>query len=186
MIGRVIQQMDGFANLVGTLHHAVQKLRPLPTAFGPVIHFNLQPRPGHLRGLLQGRPPGFERIDDAITGLGRAPKGDVQLSAVFIHNPARNVLFLQAQIVITRPVIAPREATAGDFTKSNGRFTIDTQTGDAGRGRCYLVFFSILAKIASVSAIFFCGLALTTLRNRKPMRLSTSAIVLGEGNCSAL
>jgi hypothetical protein len=29
-------------------------------------------------------------------------------------------------------------------------------------------------------------LALTTLRNRKPMRLSTSAMVLGASNCSAL
>ena len=186
VIGRVIQQMDGFANLVGKLHHAVQKLCANTTTFWTVIHFDLQPRHGSLLSLIQRPPPGFERIDDAITGLGRAPKGDAQLSAVFIHNPARNVLFLQAQVVITRSVIAPREATAGYFTKSNGSFTIDTQTCDVGRGRCYLVFFSILAKIASVSAILFCGLALTTLRNRKPIRLSTSAMVLGEGHCSAL
>ena len=178
--------MDGFANLVSKLHHTVQKLRAPTTTFWTIIHFDLQPRHSYLLSLIQRRPPGFERIDDEITGLGRAPKGEAQLRAVFIHNPTWNILFLQAQVMITRPVIAPREATAGYFAKSNGRFTIDPQTCDAGRGRCYLVFFSILAKIASVSAILFCGLALTTLRNRKPIRLSTSAMVLGEGNCSAL
>src|SRR2546425_778518 len=53
-------------------------------------------------------------------------------------------------------------------------------------GLLLLIFFFMLSKIASVSLSFFCGLAFTTLRKRKPMRLSTSAIVLGEGSCSAL
>ena len=44
----------------------------------------------------------------------------------------------------------------------------------------------ILSKMVSVSGIFFWGLAFTTLRNRKPIRFKTSAMVLGEGNCSAL
>src|SRR4029450_2124062 len=38
----------------------------------------------------------------------------------------------------------------------------------------------------TVSLIFFWGLAFTTLRNRKPSRFNTSAMVLGEGNCSSL
>ena len=41
--------------------------------------------------------------------------------------------------------------------------------------------FFILSQLASVSLRFLWGLALTTLRNRKPMRLRTSAIVRGEG-----
>src|SRR5512134_2678255 len=82
-------------------------------------------------------------------------------------------------------MITTREAATGDVTDRHSSFTIDTQAFDAGRGRGLMVFFLIFAKIASVSAIFFCGLALTTLRNRKPIRLSTSAIVLGEGNCSS-
>ena len=186
VIGRIIQQVEGFAHGIAKGHHAVQKLWTNTTACWPVIPFELQPCHGPLLGLLSRCPPGFERIDDAITGLGRAPTSDGQLRAVFIHNPARNVLFLQAQVVITRPVIAPCEAPAGDVTKRNGRLTIDTETGDAGRGRCSLVFFSILAKIASVSAIFFCGLALTTLRHRKPRRWSTAAMVLGAGHGAAL
>src|SRR6266536_3601700 len=56
--------------------------------------------------------------------------------------------------------------------------------GIAKRHHC-LVFFSMLSKTGAVSLIFFCGLALSTLRNRKPMRLKTSAIVLGEGNWSS-
>ena len=186
MIGRVIQQVDGLANLVGKLHHAVQKLRALPTAFGTVIHFDLQPGHGRLLGLIHRRPPGFECINDEIAGLERATKGDAQPRTVFIHDPTGNIFLVQAQVVITRPMITTREAATGDVTDRHCGFTIDTQAFDAGRGRGLLVFFSIFAKIASVSAIFFCGLALSTLRNRKPIRLSTSAMVLGEGNCSAL
>ena len=44
--------------------------------------------------------------------------------------------------------------------------------------------FFILSPLASVSLRFLWGLALTTLRNRKPMRLRTSAIVRGEGKSS--
>ena len=186
MIGRVIQQVDGFANLVGKLHLAVQTLRAHTTTFWAVIHCELQPRHSPLLGLLQRCPPGFEGINDAIAGLARAPKGDAQPRTVFIHDPTGNIFLVQAQGVITRPMIATREAATGDVTDGHGGFTIDTQACDAGRGRGLLGFFSIFAKIASVSAIFFCGLALTTVRNRKPIRLSTSAMVLGEGNCSAL
>ncbi len=49
-----------------------------------------------------------------------------------------------------------------------------------------VIFFLILSKIAAVSLLFFWGLAFTTLRHRKPIRFKTSAMVLGEGNCSAL
>ena len=124
MLGWVIQQVAGFANLVGKLYHAVQKLCANTTTFGTVIHFDLQPCHGHLLGLVQGCSPSFKRIDDKITGLGRTPKGDVQLRAVFIHNPARNVLLVQAEVVVTRLVIAPRQATSGDIPNAivSGQF----------------------------------------------------------------
>src|SRR4030095_12374947 len=48
----------------------------------------------------------------------------------------------------------------------------------------YLLF--LLSKMASVSWSFLWGLAFTTWRNRKPMRVTPSAMVLGAGNCSAL
>lgn len=40
--GRIRQQLDGLANLVGELYHAMEKLRPHPTAFRTVIHCDLQ------------------------------------------------------------------------------------------------------------------------------------------------
>src|SRR5512145_345951 len=85
--------------------------------------------------------------------------------------------------MITGPVIAPRVAPPGHITQQHPGFAIDAHAFDVVRGH-RLVFFSMLSKMASVSAIFFCGLAFTTLRSRKPRRLSTSAIVLGEGNWS--
>ena len=89
MLGWVIQQVAGFANLVGKLHHAVEKLRANTTTFGTVIHFDLQPCHGHLGGLLHRRPPGFKRIDDEITGLVGAAKGDVELATIFLLMPGQ-------------------------------------------------------------------------------------------------
>src|SRR5262247_1724236 len=85
--------------------------------------------------------------------------------------------------MITGPVISPRVATPGHIAQQHRGFAIDAHAFDWGRSRL-LVFFSIFSKIASVSAIFFWGLAFTTLRSRNPSRLSTAAIVLGEGNWS--
>src|SRR5262249_55325525 len=90
------------------------------------------------------------------------------------------------QIVIPGLVITTREPPAGDIPNRHGRFTIEAQPFDPLHCRRLVVFFSILSKIASVSGIFFCGLAFTTLRSRNPMRLSTSAIVEGEGNWASL
>src|SRR5919199_5031394 len=85
--------------------------------------------------------------------------------------------------MITGPVIAPRVAAPRYIAQQHCRFAIHAHTFDVLRDR-RLVFFSIFSKMASVSAIFFWGLAFTTLRSRKPIRLSTAAIVLGEGNWS--
>src|SRR2546425_829349 len=178
MVRWVVQQMNRLTNAIAKRHHPLQKLRPLPTALRTVVHFDLQLRHGDLLGLVQRGPPGLKRIDDEITRLERAPKGDAQLRTVFLHDATGNIFLVHTQVVITRPVIAPREAAAGDIPDRHGGFTIDTQAFDVWRGRCLLVLFSILAQMASVSASFFCGVALTTLRSRKPRRLSPSAIVL--------
>jgi len=50
----------------------------------------------------------------------------------------------------------------------------------------FVVFFSLLANMASVAAIFLCGFAFTTLRSRKPRRFSTSAMVEGAGSWASL
>jgi hypothetical protein len=109
--------VEGLANRVGKLHHAVQKLRALPATFWTVSPFDLQPGQGRLRGLLHRRPPGFACLNDASAGLARAPKGDAQPRPVFSHDPTGNLFRVQAQVMITRPMITTREAATGDVTK---------------------------------------------------------------------
>src|SRR4029434_8450365 len=185
MVGRVIQQLNRLANGIAKLHHARQKFRAPPTTLPTIVPFYLQPCQGRRLPFPHRRPPGVKRIYDEVTRLVGAAKGQGHLPVIFIHDPARNVFLLQAQIVIARLIIAPREATTRDLADVDGRFTINAQAFDGSRCRRFLVFFSMLSKMASVSLILFCGLALTTLRSRKPMRLRTSAIVLGEGNWSS-
>jgi len=48
------------------------------------------------------------------------------------------------------------------------------------------LFFDIVEDRIGLFDLFFEALAFTTLRNRKPSRFKTAAMVLGEGNCSAL
>jgi hypothetical protein len=71
-----------------------------------------------------------EGIDDAITGLRGTATGDGQLAARFIHDAARNVLFLQPQVMITGPVIAPRVASPRDIAQQHRRFAIHAHTFD--------------------------------------------------------
>jgi len=105
-------------------------LRPLPTALRAVVHFDLQLRRGALLSLVQRCPPGLKRIDDEIARLERTPKGDAQLRTVFLHDATGNIFLVQAQVVITRPIIAPGETTAGDITNRHGGFAIDAQAFD--------------------------------------------------------
>ena len=83
----------------------MQKLRPLRTALRTIIHFDLQECHCQLLRLLQRRAPRFKRIDDEITSLVGAAKGDVELTALFVHDTTGSVRFLQAQVMIARAVI---------------------------------------------------------------------------------
>ena len=87
--------------------------------------------------------------------------------------------------MITGVVITPGETTARQVANEHRRFTIDTQAFDVARFVRLGIFFFMLSKMASVSLIFFWGLALTTFRQRNPMRLSTWAMVLGAGSWAA-
>src|SRR5262249_28525221 len=94
MVRGLIQQLNRLANSVATWDYAMQTLCPSSTALWAIIHSDLQPRHRHLLGLLQGGPPGFERIYNAITRFEGAAKGNSQLPAGFIHDAARNVLLV--------------------------------------------------------------------------------------------
>ena len=131
-------------------------------------------------------PLGFERIHKKITGLVGTAKGNTSLPAVFIDDATRDILLPATEVVITSLVITPSHTAARKLPNVYRRFTIDAQALDPSRCRGVSLFFLMLAKIASVSLIFFWGLALTTLRRRKPMRFSTAAIVEGAGSWSSL
>ena len=59
---------------------------------------------------------------------------------------------MQAQIVITRPIIAAGETPAGDITHGHRGFAIDTQAFDVWRGRCLLIFFETVAELPGLSS----------------------------------
>lgn len=186
VVGRVIQSLNGLANVVRKLHHAMQKLRTHTTAFRPIVHFDLSQLYSALGLRVHCLPLGFERINEKITGFVGTPKGNAQLPALFIHDAARDILLPTPEVVVTGFVIAPGHPTARKLPNVHRRFTIDAQALDPSRCRGVGILFLMLSKIASVSLIFFCGLALTTLRRRKPMRFSTAAIVEGAGSWSSL
>lgn len=185
VVGWIIKQLDGLADIVGKLDHTMQKLCASPTALRAVVHFDLEQTRGCLDVLIPGSPLGFEHIDDEVTRFVRTAKRHTELPGIFIHDSTRNIVLLAPQVVVTRVGITPGETTARKIADVHRGFTIDTQAFDVLRYRCVGIFFLMLSKMASVSGIFFWGLAFTTLRRRKPRRLSTVAIVLGAGSCAA-
>src|SRR6516225_6753096 len=185
VIRRVIQQLNRLVYVVGKLHHTREKLCPPAPALWTVVHFDLEPTRSRFCLVIQSVPLGCEGIHDAVTGFVGAAEGDGQLGALFIHDPTRDILLLTAHIVITGLVVSSGDTATGKLADLHCGFTIHTPAFDISRGEGLRIFFLTLSKMASVSGIFFWGLALTTLRSRKPRRLRTSAMVLGEGNWSS-
>src|SRR5262245_61786775 len=112
-------------------------------------------------------------------------KSDGQLTASCLHQPPGPVLCLPASGMSTCAVLTPGEAAAGHIAARHRRCASEAHAFARVRGCRCLVFFSMLANIAAVWAIFFGGLAVTTLRSQKPIRLRTSAMGRGEGNGSS-
>ena len=131
VVRRIIQELNRLVNVVGKLHHAMQKLRPPATALRAMIPFDLPQTRGGLLGFIQGVPPGCERIHDAVTRFGGAAKGNSQLGALLIDNPPRDILLLAPHIMITGLVVAPGETAARILADVHRRCTIDAQAFDA-------------------------------------------------------
>jgi hypothetical protein len=89
------------------------------------------------------------------------------------------------------PVVATGFSPARVLANLHRGFAINAQALDLSRlvGVCsrdgLAVLFGEVGKDGICFREFFWGLALTTLRRRYPLRFNTSAIVLGEGNCSS-
>ena len=148
------------------LHHARQKWCASAATLRTIVHCDLDETRLRLLVLVHRVPLGFERLDDEVTRFLRTPKGDVQCRTLFIHNPTRDILLLTSQSVVTGSVVASRHPATGKIAHLHRRFPIDTPAFDACRCQGVGLFFLLWSKSASVSLIFFCGLAFTTLRKR--------------------
>jgi hypothetical protein len=149
-----IQQLDGRANRVGNLDHAMLKLGASPTALRAVIHGDLEPTRGCLDGLIPGCPLGCKPIDDAVTRLVRTAKRHAELPGLFPHDSTRHRVRRAPQVVVTRVGITPGETAARKIADGHGGFTSDTQAFDVLRYRCWGIFFLLWSTMASVSGIF--------------------------------
>ena len=100
------------SQVVGKLHHTVQKLGTHAIAFWAIVHCALEELHRRLLWGLQRIPLRCEGSNNAITGLVGTAKQDAQVPCIFIDNSTRDILFLAPQIMITGVVIAPGAPTA--------------------------------------------------------------------------
>ena len=105
VIRRVIEQLDGFADGIDQLHHAMEKLRAHAAALRAVVHFELHPLNRALFLSAEPLPPGRERIDEEVAGLGGTAEGHIELGGVFIDDPTRDILFRAPKVMVTRFVL---------------------------------------------------------------------------------
>lgn len=126
VIGRGIQQLNRLANAIGKLHHAREKLRPAAITLGTILPVNLQQIGSGCVDIVYSIPPCFQRIHNEIPRFIGTPTGDTALARLFIHDPAWDIFFLQAQVVITGAVVAPRQAAAGHIPHMHRGFTGET------------------------------------------------------------
>jgi hypothetical protein len=141
MRGRVVQQLEGVANLVGKLPPAMEKLGAHATAFWPGIHFTLQLLCPRLLWSGHGGPPGVQGSHPAITGLGGPAKGEAQLPRIFLPQPPRTLLLLAPEVVIAGLGLTPREPTPRKIADGYRRFTLEAPAFAGARGGRVRVFF---------------------------------------------
>jgi len=78
---RVVQQVDGLADVIGEVHQALEELGPHPAAFRAIIDLELDMRDRGLLGHREVVPPVLQAVDDEIAGFAGASKGQMELSA---------------------------------------------------------------------------------------------------------
>ena len=106
VIGRVVKQMEGFADLAGQPGHALEELGSHATAFRAVVDLDLEAiRLFPLFGR-QRPPPVLQAVDNEIAGLGRAAKAQVQAGAIFIDNPQGRIFLLAAHVMVGGTAVA--------------------------------------------------------------------------------
>lgn len=107
MIGRIIEQLDGFADRIDHLYHPMQKLRAHAAALWAVVHFELYAADcAPLRGA-ESLPPCRQRVDNEVTGFGGTTEGHRELSGIF-EDSIWDILIRLSEIIVTRLVLPAR------------------------------------------------------------------------------
>lgn len=165
VVGRIVEELDGLPDMVGEFHHALEELSTSAIAFGPVVGLDLESGEVAILGR-QVIPPVIQTIDDEVAGLGRIAEDQVELSAVFIHDPEGRTFFLAAHVVIGSLVISPGRAAPGILPNFYRGFAVDGQALDGTVFGTLSVLGSDVGEDGIGLRDFFWGLALTTGRSR--------------------
>ncbi|MGB5835073.1 MAG: hypothetical protein WBG92_24240 [Thiohalocapsa sp.] len=130
MVGRVVEQLDGFGDLVGEIHHALEELYAPCVAFGAIVGLDLEQRNGSALRWRKVFPPGVQCIDDKVAGLRRTAERQMQSTGVFVDDAERSVFLLASHVVIDGLVVAGRLATAGVRAAVHRGLAVHAQTHD--------------------------------------------------------
>ena len=119
----------------------MEKLRPDAAALGAIVHFELD---SINRALVRGAeplPPGGQRLDHEVAGLGRTPEGHKELGSVFSQNATRNIVLRAAKVMVARLVLSPRFSPARKRPQLDCGFTVHAYPLDPREVLARLVFF---------------------------------------------
>jgi hypothetical protein len=105
-------------------------------------------------------------------------------TTVFIDDTKRRVFFLAPHVVVSSPVVTPRLAATRVVANLHRRLAVHAQAHD-GFVLAIAVTFPDVGENGVGFRDFFWGLALSTGRNRYPLRFNTLDIPLREGRTSS-
>ena len=165
VVWRVVQERDGLADVIGEVHHSVEKLRASTMTFRPIVGLDLQQRE---RIAFRGRwvvPPRVEAIHDEVAGLRGAAEGQVPIRSVLVHHAEGGLFFLAPPVVVVGLVIAARLTTTAVLADVHRGLAVHAQAHD----RPPFVGWVLLVDVGEDGVgfrNFFWGLALSTGRSR--------------------
>jgi len=160
--GRGIEQLERFADSIDQLPHTVKELCPPAAALRSVGHFERVPLNRVL--LLNGEavPPGRERSNEEVAGLGGTAEGHIQLGRVFLDEPTRDLLLWALAVMVIRFVLTARLPTARERPNLDRGFTVHASSRDSWGVRARLVFFLYWQRwpqfLGSLSVAWLCSL----------------------------
>ncbi len=156
----------GFPVSSANFHPALEKLGASSVAFRTVVGLDLEEGKVIPFRERQAVPPVIQAVHDEVAGLRRTAEGEVQLPAVFVHQPERCVFFLTAHIMVDGLVVTPGLPATGIFADLHAGLAVHAQTLGLAPLNPVPVLFLEVGEDGVRFRDFFWGLALTTERSR--------------------